>query len=212
MRSLIQDIEELRTQTESLSPQDWQTGLERLSPARLAFSGSLRSGKSESWMAANTYASEKIAQDASPTAQDIFHINALLRSLPTATLRKGDVFLGPHKALDAQNLPSAFQYLCEEVLPQAKHEHPLFGAALTRFWLVSLHPFEDANGRTSVILADWLLLLSGYLPLGFNDAGEGLIASFNQHRPSATAANAVLKTLQNVRTSYRLVLGLNPHL
>ncbi|MFS4459724.1 Fic family protein [Bdellovibrio sp. HCB2-146] len=212
MQSLIQDIEDLKTQTESLTPQQWQTGLERLSPARLAFSGSLRSGKSESWIAANTYASEKIAQDTPPSAQDIFHLNALLRSLPTAPLRTGDVFLGPHKAIDAEKLPAAFQYFCDEILPQSKHKHSLLGAALTRFWLVSLHPFEDANGRTSVILADWLLLLSGYLPLGFNEASEGLIASFNQHRPSATAANAVLKTLRSVRTSYRLILDLNPHL
>jgi len=35
--------------------------------------------------------------------------------------------------------------------------------------LVSIHPFEDGNGRTARLLADWLLQRSGLPPLGFDD-------------------------------------------
>jgi hypothetical protein len=42
---------------------------------------------------------------------------------------------------------------------------------------VSIHPFEDGNGRTARLLADWLLQRSGLPPLGFGDQRCGNCAA-----------------------------------
>lgn len=207
--SLIHSIDGLRSQTDNLSPENLQAGLARLSPARLRSSGSLRRGDLESWVKANSYVSEKITADISPNAADILNVNSLLLAGVPGKLRSDDIWVGPHKAADPAELQNLFEHFCQNILPANNHEHPLIAAGLARFWLVSLHPFDDANGRTSVMIADWILLLSGYLPMAFESAVDGIVASWNKHRASATAGTAVIKSLRSVEYSYKLMLGMS---
>lgn len=48
-------------------------------------------------------------------------------------------------------------------------DHPIIKAAVVHYQLVTIHPFEDGNGRTSRLMSDYILDLGGY---GFNQIGS----------------------------------------
>ncbi len=60
-------------------------------------------------------------------------------------------------------LEKLFNYVSES------SDHPLIKAAVIHYQLVTIHPFEDGNGRTARILSSYYLSLSGY---GFKNIGS----------------------------------------
>ena len=48
-------------------------------------------------------------------------------------------------------------------------DHPVIKAAVAHYQLVTIHPFEDGNGRTARLISDYILDLGGY---GFSQIGS----------------------------------------
>ena len=65
------------------------------------------------------------------------------------------------------DIPELLDELVEYV--NTTDDHPLIVAAVVHYQLVTIHPFEDGNGRTARLLSGYILDLGGY---GFNGIGS----------------------------------------
>ena len=64
-------------------------------------------------------------------------------------------------------IPALLDELTEYV--NTTDAHPLIVAAVVHYQLVTIHPFEDGNGRTARLMSGYILDLNGY---GFNGIGS----------------------------------------
>ena len=65
------------------------------------------------------------------------------------------------------DIPSLLDELVEYV--NTTDDHPLIVAAVVHYQMVTIHPFEDGNGRTARLLSGYILDLNGF---GFNGIGS----------------------------------------
>ncbi len=65
------------------------------------------------------------------------------------------------------DIPKLLDELVEYV--NTTDDHPLIVAAVVHYQLVTIHPFEDGNGRTARLLSGYILDINGY---GFNGIGS----------------------------------------
>lgn len=65
------------------------------------------------------------------------------------------------------DIPALLDELVEYV--NTTDDHPLIIAAVVHYQLVTIHPFEDGNGRTARLISGYILDLNGY---GFNGIGS----------------------------------------
>ena len=65
------------------------------------------------------------------------------------------------------DIPDLLDELVEYV--NTTDDHPLIVAAVVHYQLVTIHPFEDGNGRTARLLSGYILDINGY---GFNGIGS----------------------------------------
>ena len=65
------------------------------------------------------------------------------------------------------DIPSLLDELVEYV--NTTDDHPLIVAAIVHYQIVTIHPFEDGNGRTARLLSGYVLDVNGF---GFNGIGS----------------------------------------
>jgi len=65
------------------------------------------------------------------------------------------------------DIPALLDELVEYV--NTTDDHPLIISAVVHYQLVTIHPFEDGNGRTARLMSGYILDLNGY---GFNGIGS----------------------------------------
>ncbi len=74
------------------------------------------------------------------------------------------------------DIPGLLDELVEYV--NYSDDHPLIKAAIVHYQLVTIHPFEDGNGRTARLMSGYILDVSGY---GF--AGVGSLEEYFAYDP-----------------------------
>ena len=68
---------------------------------------------------------------------------------------------------ESSDIPGLLDELVEYV--NTTDDHPLIVAAIVHYQIVTIHPFEDGNGRTARLLSGYVLDINGY---GFNGIGS----------------------------------------
>jgi hypothetical protein len=209
MEELIRQVEEARYRVESSDFPDWQRRLENVAHLRIRSSNTLKRGDRDSWVQANTFVEERVRNREWPTWSAICQVNALLCGQPSEqVVRETRIFIGPLEAPPPEHLKEQIRFFSEAILPMEKRrEHPLVIAALLQYWIVSLHPFKDANGRTAVLIADWIGLYAQYFPQVFEMQLDALIGHFANRVTANSPARAVFKVLQNTLNSYQAFLS-----
>lgn len=81
--------------------------------------------------------------------------------------------------------------------------HNIYKAFLCRYFLLSIHPFTEANGRTSQLIADYYLLQDGFLPQTFIKKSEILMASTKTNNLKISKAFKIFTT--TILNSYEII-------
>lgn len=140
---------------------------------------------------AQNWVRSRFGRDEPPlTAEDILHMHELMttgsdeaKNVP-GRLRTHDVQVGtralggvhrgaPHARVE----PLTSEFVAFVNSPQLRDEHPVVRALLAHFFLVTIHPFGDGNGRVSRLVEAAVLYEGGYNVHGF----YGLSNFFYRH-------------------------------
>jgi Fic family protein len=206
---LIETIKNLNQQFTSMSIEKILIGSQRLNHFRKISSGTLKKEGQEFWELANNYVSERVALGLLPEWKDILKLNQLFNPTHEAKIRQGQIWIGNHEACPPEDLTEKLIQFQNKILPNLNSDQPLIWAARVRFWLVTLHPFSDGNGRTSNLLCDWLLALNGYLPISHSLKSDSHIGGWVSRSHFSNFELACFKTLSAVIHSYEIVLQNN---
>ncbi len=182
--------------------------LERLNVARLGSSNTLLrdSQARERWDKSQLLIHKWIQEERPITWEAIVELHENLTGDPSQ-LRTQRVFTGRHEHLQPEDLPAAIERLTVDLKDLEANRHPVEAAALLRYWLVSIHPFRDGNGRTSTLAADWVLLRNGYPPFCFAEVIDGTVAAVPEGKTYATPERAIEKSIASLNVSFRILLG-----
>jgi len=204
-QKLIEDIEIFNQNFSDLSSSELIQRSEILSEYRKKSSSTLQKQEIESWIQANQFISEKINAGKAPTWADLCYINKLFDPESGGRLRTTQVFVGNYQTCSPDDLPQLINIYIKEVLVESQTLHPLLWASRARYWLVTIHPFIDGNGRTSNLVCDWILALNGYLPLSFHLKVDSHIGGWEGRSHFSDFDYACIKTLSAVKNTYELM-------
>lgn len=187
-------------------PEQVSAALAHLARKRLLASNTLRrSNASErlAWDDANRWLDELLGQDDLPawSVDELARLNGILTGTRGAP-RTERLYSCGLEYLAPTNIATELRAL--EAHVTATDRHPLLVAATTYIAVVTIHPFDNGNGRTARLAADRLLLQSGYLPLCFLSPIASHVAQM-QTGPTRDPGRCVRLVLSAIMESYATV-------
>lgn len=186
-----------------LSPYSEQ--MKSLLAHRLLGSNTLQSSQDfTTWQAANDWVGRQILQGDQPTIDKFIKINSILLG-ENSQVRNFEIYSGGSEYLPPENLQEGLSQL-ERVLES--ETSALARAFQIYLYLVTLHPFENGNGRTARLAADWGLLQDGYLPLTFDSPIQSHVA-VTLGSPPREKCSSFFKFLAAIKSSYDILMEPN---
>jgi hypothetical protein len=207
LRSLDGDRRRFEHEVEARGPQVSEA-LGYLARKRLLASNTLRRSnptERNGWDEANRWISELIQQDPAPSHStgDLRRLNAILlgREGASAT-RDCPIFSCNDAYLEPTEVGGELDAL--EAWTQDER-HPALIAAVVYIAVVTIHPFENGNGRTARLAADRVLLQNDHLTLCFLSPVSSHVAQM-QSGPTRDPDASIRMVLAAVAESYATVL------
>lgn len=205
--SKIAEIEDLKNKSLFLNIK--KEKLHLLQMARVRMSNSIR--KSEEvrlyWDRAHHFVMSGIQNDRIFNGKFLKEINSmvLFGSLKKDWgYRNASVYTTNIKHCDHESLEEVMDYFLNEI-EKMDDCHPLIKAARLRFGILSIHPFLDANGRTSQLFVDAYLMKAGYLPQSFIHKADGMLIGHPEMKSYLTPHQAFLRFVESVIASYKIL-------
>ncbi|MGZ3790299.1 MAG: Fic family protein [Bacteriovorax sp.] len=175
---------------------------------RRLFSSSLKHGKSiQEWELANRFLEEKNLRTFLLDRPLIIELNNIITIQGNTKYREQNVFLGPFKAVDTSLVDKKMNDLIEEVNLFIQTNR---GPVLELFYLlakfqsefISIHPFLNGNGRTCILITDWILASYNFLPQSFESKLDFMVGKFEGQNQSKSLEECAIVLLENVLRSY----------
>jgi len=118
--------------------------------------------------------------------------------------RDFEIQTGAGEYLSSDKVSEAFKTYANTM--ETFKEDPLRTAFETYLTIVTVHPFENGNGRTARLAADFYLLGHSYLPVCFKSSIQSHVALV-KNNVKRSKEESYLKFLEAVKNSYQLVYG-----
>lgn len=198
---LENEIHQEQERLMTLAPDDVGEGIQKMSALRLKASGTLQRGDCAGWIEANTFIQKQIQKHIDPTWNSVSTLNSFFTG--QGAIRQQEIYTGYLQACPQEELELTLQSFQKNILNSQKKYSILTHAALCQYWLVSIHPFLDGNGRTSILLTDWFLTMNGYLPQSFSSKLDAIVMYIPGRVKKMTPGLSVIRILQNVLLSYK---------
>ena len=158
------------------------------------------------WNNAQKIVHDWLVEDKYLSLNDMLFLNATLSSHGLMGWRKTPIYTFNNQHPHEDDLESLMQEFYNYLNKSLSNWHSLYTAFICRYWLVSIHPFAEGNGRTSQLIADYYLLKHGFLPQVFLKKTESLIAA-SPKKDFMNPQRAFRKFIQTILNAYDLVLN-----
>ncbi len=155
------------------------------------------------WAAANEELRQFIVEQTAIDSATILSLHTKLNPDSFGLLRATDLQGGNGEYPPAKDLAVLWTIFESEVLATLDTEHPIIEAAQLYQWLITLHFFADANGRTARLVADWRLAQAGLPPLAFANDASSFVSVLDVKR-SFTPESSVRRICQGISETLNL--------
>lgn len=201
INSYRQKIEDLSCHGAAISP----NALKELNARRLLSSNTLKSDARAltNWNQAQNFLFQLMKEGKSELAwEDLSRLNQwVVGGTAPSKMRELEIKTGAGEYLSFCDVPDATRKMLETV---KSFSHPLRKAFEIYVQMVTIHPFENGNGRTARLAADFYLLSRSYLPVCFLNSYHSHMALVkNQVKRQKDHCFSVF--LESVLRSYEVV-------
>lgn len=203
----IKIFEELQLKMFTLSEETLKTQMQKLGVLRLSSSQTMGKQSPDAidrWNKAQAYLfsnSTKLFQ-----FETIKKLNEILTD-DSDNERNQDIFAGGATFMSNEEKNLELKNFINNVLPSLSNLHPIVASTAIRYWLVSLHPFKDGNGRTAQSLGDAWLLLNQYPPLFFKNSHQGSFAYIPNYREDFNFNDALNSSFVGLDNAFKMIFG-----
>lgn len=121
--------------------------------------------------------------------------------------RLQDVFAGGAAFLSNDEKDKELLYFENDLLPRLANYHPIVASTALRYWIISLHPFKDGNGRTSQSIADAWLMMNQYPPLFFKNPYQGTFAYIPTYREEFSFNDALVSSFTGLDNAFTFLFN-----
>lgn len=136
----------------------------------------------------------------------IVELNSIITGHPNNRCeRESDIYAGGVAFIDNEQKTFLLNTFKNHILPNLEDHHPLIASTMLRYWLVSLHPFLDGNGRTAQTLSDAWLIKFNFPPLVFKNPFQGQFAAMPEIRENFSFEDALQSTFVGMSNSFSLL-------
>lgn len=203
----INIFEELQLKMFTLPEETLKTQMQKLSVLRLSSSQTMGKQSPEAidrWNRAQAFLFSHSAELFQ--FETIKNLNEILTD-NADNERNEDIFAGGASFMSNDEKNKELENFKNVVLPQLSKLHPIVASTAIRYWLVSLHPFKDGNGRTAQSLGDAWLLLNQYPPLFFKNSHQGSFAYIPNYREDFNFNDALNSSFVGLDNAFKLIFG-----
>lgn len=203
---LISKIEKQQSLLEARQEPLKIAALRHLNAGRLLTSRSLRSCHQSmtKWQRAQKHIENWLEYNKKITLEDIINLNNLLSASQSVGFRKRDIYTPMIKHVEPRDLDAIMQYFYA-FFQKSSSQGGIKQAFVCRYWICSIHPFADANGRTSQLMADYILLQNGFVPQAYVSLLESLIIADPINKSYMTPHQAFKKFAYSIINAYDIL-------